>query len=293
VKRFDRRLAFARRLRALIAVGVIALPGGATATSLASEVDSQDEGVSTQPDAADDQVESGSEIETALPVEVDPLPDPEQDVSTGLPDGGEPPAAVPLELGAPQDDAAGAESVPAPVEAPALPQPPVSAPSPPETAVPEPAGKGSAPHVLVVGDPRARRHAPQLRLHASDRRQDTGAALPDRSLLELAAQPPPIAAQPPPTAARPPPTAARPPAVATEPPRTGADSGAAGTAGRARFHVVQPGESLWSIAADMLGSVASAEAIARRAHRLWALNKTAIGTGDPDVLPAGVTLRLR
>jgi Tfp pilus assembly protein FimV len=61
----------------------------------------------------------------------------------------------------------------------------------------------------------------------------------------------------------------------------------------ARFHVVQPGESLWSIAKKLLGPNATATQIAREVHRLWELNKSRIGTGDPNLLIAGAKLRLR
>ena len=60
-----------------------------------------------------------------------------------------------------------------------------------------------------------------------------------------------------------------------------------------RFHVVLPGESLWSIARDLLGRDASTARIAREVNRLWELNRTRIGTGDPDLLMAGTRLRLR
>jgi hypothetical protein len=56
---------------------------------------------------------------------------------------------------------------------------------------------------------------------------------------------------------------------------------------------VQAGESLWSIAADLLGPGGSTGAVVLQVHRLWELNKERIGTGDPDVLPVGVKLRLR
>jgi hypothetical protein len=61
----------------------------------------------------------------------------------------------------------------------------------------------------------------------------------------------------------------------------------------AKVHVVQPGESLWAIAENLLGSAASPARIAREVRRLWSLNEARIGTGDPDVLMVGTELRLR
>jgi hypothetical protein len=58
-------------------------------------------------------------------------------------------------------------------------------------------------------------------------------------------------------------------------------------------HSVHAGESLWSIASDVLGPSASPARIAREVHRLWQLNRERIGTGNPDLLMAGTTLRLR
>lgn len=60
-----------------------------------------------------------------------------------------------------------------------------------------------------------------------------------------------------------------------------------------RFHVVLPGESLWSIARALLGSDASTASVAREVNRLWELNKTRIATGDPDLLRIGTRLSLR
>ena len=54
----------------------------------------------------------------------------------------------------------------------------------------------------------------------------------------------------------------------------------------------QRGESLWSIAADVLGDDASPARIAREVNRLWELNKSRIGTGDRNLLIAGTRLEL-
>ena len=58
-------------------------------------------------------------------------------------------------------------------------------------------------------------------------------------------------------------------------------------------YTVQPGDSLWSIAARLLGPDAASAAIADEVRRLWALNERRIGTGDPDLLIAGTALELR
>lgn len=60
-----------------------------------------------------------------------------------------------------------------------------------------------------------------------------------------------------------------------------------------RTHRVRAGESLWSIASDVLGSSPSPAHIAREAHRLWQLNSDRIGTGSPDLVMVGTTLRLQ
>ena len=53
------------------------------------------------------------------------------------------------------------------------------------------------------------------------------------------------------------------------------------------------GESLWSIANDLLGDRASAARIAREVNRLWELNSDRIATGDRDLLMVGTRLALR
>jgi hypothetical protein len=77
---------------------------------------------------------------------------------------------------------------------------------------------------------------------------------------------------------------------ATPPPPTASKADAA-TRGD-RYHVVQPGESLWLIARDLIGHDASAARVAREVNRLWALNETRIATGDPDLLMVGTRLAL-
>jgi hypothetical protein len=64
-------------------------------------------------------------------------------------------------------------------------------------------------------------------------------------------------------------------------------------AGNARHHVVRPGESLWSIAREVLGGEPSPARIAREVNVLWDLNSAQIATGDPDMLRVGTKLSLR
>lgn len=80
--------------------------------------------------------------------------------------------------------------------------------------------------------------------------------------------------------------------VSAPPVRTTPVSPTAPAASSGRAHVVQPGETLWSIAEGMLPRGASSEQVARMVNRLWDLNRSAIGTGSPDLLLAGTELRL-
>jgi hypothetical protein len=58
-------------------------------------------------------------------------------------------------------------------------------------------------------------------------------------------------------------------------------------------YVVRSGDCLWHIAAALLPGGASDVEIAGEVARLWALNEDSIGTGDPSLIYAGTTLRLR
>jgi hypothetical protein len=50
---------------------------------------------------------------------------------------------------------------------------------------------------------------------------------------------------------------------------------------------------LWSIAGDLLGRHASRARIAAKVQDVWQINRERIGSGDPDVLPAGTELTFR
>lgn len=58
-------------------------------------------------------------------------------------------------------------------------------------------------------------------------------------------------------------------------------------------YVVRSGDCLWHIAAGLLPDDASDAQIAAEVARLWSLNEAVIGTGDPSLIYAGTTLRLR
>ncbi|WP_369068764.1 LysM peptidoglycan-binding domain-containing protein [Kineococcus terrestris] len=62
-------------------------------------------------------------------------------------------------------------------------------------------------------------------------------------------------------------------------------------AGQGAEHVVQRGDTLWSLAADRLGPDAEAADVLAEAHRLHVLNTDVVGA-DPDRLLPGQVLRL-
>jgi hypothetical protein len=57
--------------------------------------------------------------------------------------------------------------------------------------------------------------------------------------------------------------------------------------------VIEPGQSLWSIARGLLGERAGNANVFSEAQRLWQLNAARIGSGNPNLIFAGVTLRLK
>jgi outer membrane biosynthesis protein TonB len=85
----------------------------------------------------------------------------------------------------------------------------------------------------------------------------------------------------------PPPEGGQPPAVPVQ-----RDSSPGSLAGH-RVHVVRAGECLWSIAEALLPADANTAEIAAEVQRLWRLNASRIGTGDPSLVYAGTKLRLR
>ncbi|MGH2946364.1 MAG: LysM peptidoglycan-binding domain-containing protein [Solirubrobacteraceae bacterium] len=55
---------------------------------------------------------------------------------------------------------------------------------------------------------------------------------------------------------------------------------------------MRPGDSLWRIAGRHLGPDATATATAQEVTRLWELNRQRIGTGNPDLIFPGQTLKM-
>jgi hypothetical protein len=278
---------WSRRLRVLLAAGVLAVSAGATTTSVASEPDDQQEGVvvpapGSSPPVGDGPGQ-GSGGETALPLEVDPvLTDPEPNPTPGQPDD-----AAPVEV-APDDDpdgglALGDPNASAEDDIPTVDPVPPAEPIPPGTSVPPappsdgtddfPDSAEQAP--AAAPEQRSRRHPDHRKrrvVRKNAREQSRGEnSQGEHPQAELPAADPPPSYTPSTDAA-----------VAPVPQRiTG------------RFHLVLPGESLWSIASAILDADASPAAIALEVRRLWRLNEARIGTGDPNLLRIGVRLRLR
>lgn len=155
-------------------------------------------------------------------------------------------------------------------------------------------GAEISPDSLATEEPAAAPKPSPEKGEALDRRADPG--VQDRKAEEKSrhARPEARPQRPPDQAAPAVPAQAQPAPSLDSPESLGAsaapDSPKPGARGKS--HVVQPGESLWSIAADLAGRDATPAKIARIVNRLWDLNADRIGTGDPDLVMAGTTLRL-
>jgi len=164
---------------------------------------------------------------------------------------------------------------PAPQAAPA-PPPPV-APTPPPAAPAQPTPTATPAQPLQAPEP-VRANQAGTRVEALDAPVSVRRA--PAAPVEVRA--PRVRSQPQPEA--------RVPIVQTSKPAAPAKPAAAKP--EADSHVVQAGQSLWSIAQQRLGQGASAAAVAAEVDRLWRLNADRIGTGDPSLLPAGTELKL-
>jgi len=111
---------------------------------------------------------------------------------------------------------------------------------------------------------------------------------PEAPRAPRAEQPAPEPSPPPEPAA---PNEEEPPAPQSPAVRAERQAQRANLAGRG-FHTVRSGECLWSIAAALLPAGAGNAEIAAEVKRLWRLNASRIGTGDPSLLMVGTKLRL-
>jgi LysM domain len=305
-----------RRAQALLAGGVLAVSSSAPALAIAQEPDRQSEGVAAPeelggPELDDPSFDPGGD--TALSFDTAPAPaapDGDEDSGDGAPLDVEPTVDVDAQL-APLADTVDPETetgAPPTAEDPGT--PPVGSIPP---VVPE-APNSAPPSTPVELAPPADERTTSPRVDGPDTRanlrSDAGPP-PPPSRVDDEARPPsedrrravtPVApAVPPPTVPAAPvaPTSTSTAAPAAEPAAI-AEPAATSPAGsqepldrNARSYVVQPGDSLWSIAKRLLGGDASAGRVAREVNRLWSLNRSRIATGDPDLLMVGTRLELR
>jgi LysM repeat protein len=313
-----------RRVQAALASGVLAFSAAAPAAAIAKDPDRQQEGVAApeQPGSGDvDAPDFDPGGETPLPFEVAPSPNApvtgggSDDTGEGAPVDSEPVDDPDARLLATEPETEtptgeGDAAVPPVGEAPVPPAPPGSEPVPLEA----PPASPETPATLGPETPAAPSHPDATPLSESDEsesgrtRELRGTPEPDRTsgtgsetaspdgpsqtaATEIPTQTPPPAS---PMPALAPPTTAPPgePVLLAQAGAPAQDTPAP-LPKHARSHVVQPGESLWSIAKKLLGSDASPAQIAREVNRLWELNKDRIGTGDPDLIKVGTELTLR
>ena len=274
------------RVKASLATALVTVSAAGTpAASMAQEIDQEVEGIELPGSGRGGESDLGSEAQVpgdeSLPAPGSPGGD-EDDDSEGPALEAEPEIdpVRPPGREEPQDPRPGGQGVPAP---PAQEGPATS----PETA---PDRRADAPNRRTSGGSRKDKRAPEPAEAKSEReRQRTPEQArseeqaPDERATSYAEQgPSPGALQPPRSLDN----TATPGAQSTSRP-IGSEPTEVG-----REHVVRPGESLWSIAAAMAGRDASPAEIARIVNRLWTLNADRIGTGDPDLVMAGTTLRL-
>jgi hypothetical protein len=269
-----------RRSQAVLVSGVLAFSAASPAAVFAAEPDQEQQG-SLAPDQiagagppGSPAYDPGGDAIELPPADAaaprPPSPDPDGGGVEAL-DPDEPPAAEPVvdagdEVGSlappeqsPADPLEPTQSVPAAPHQPATPGEPVA---PPPNLEPTPAPPGKNQSAREKG-----RHRP-----SSPKPQTDGVTRSGRVASGHTA------------------AVGQPPAAA---PKAGAPAPADRAAPGDRFHVVEAGESLWSIAGDRLGGERSPARIAREVNRLWELNREQIGTGDPDLILVGTKLRLR
>lgn len=279
-----------RRAQAAIAAGVLAVSSGAPTMAVAVEPDQQQEGTATPEDtpgnaAQGPDFDPGGES-TDLAEEAPPVPE------IQAPADPDDEAAGPLEQEPTTDTSQplndNPDSVPTDGESqpPAPPQPAEPTPTPPSE---DPAPPAADPAPTSTPTPTAEPDAAPAEdgRRARSERRTTRRQPRHTQAGELLRTVVPRPVAPAPAPARPTtPTPARPPQAVQA-----ADSENAGV--DVQSHVVREGESLWSIAGDLLGSSASAAEIAREVDRLWRLNAERIATGEPDLIMPGTRLQIR
>jgi hypothetical protein len=289
------------RAQALLAAGVLAMSASAPgAAAVAAEQDQQQDGTAavgqngaTDPADSPDFDPGGEGTglpETALAVPQNQAPVHPANDDTGpvdqtattdsedpVVDPGDGSDGTPTAPAVPAQPPATPTNAPAPRTPTRPPARPSSDSTPPPSAPPEAATPVQSPPAAV---PRAVRRA--SRSSRAARRSHKSQKVAQRGGSRVSAAPAVAVTAPgmvPVTAAAP--TAAR--VAASEPRAKPGD----------RTHTVLRGESLWTIAADLLGGEASTAKVAREVHRLWQLNGDRIATGDPDLLMVGTRLDLR
>lgn len=278
------------RAQAALTAGMLAVSAAAPMASVAAEQDSEHSGtalptqVGAPEPAANPEFDPGGDS-ASLPETAAPVGSPPTNSNDAVEPVDPEPATNPAD---PIVDAGdGTDGTAEPAAPPAVTSPPASSPAaepPPATTPPGPeAPAASAPTPLpapAVEAPAPERVDPPARSaeQPDDERDRDPAKAPPREAT--GPHQPRIAAAPAPPAGSQVAPAALP--VNSRPAEAGD-----------RAHTVRPGESLWAIAADVLGDEATPAQIAREVHRLWALNSERIGTGDPDLLMIGTRIKLR
>ena len=304
-----------RRTQAMITAGVLALSSASPTMAIAAEPDQEQEGAATpeqvavEAPASNPSVDPGGRgtdlpfearqaptvqaapdlAQDAGPVEQEPVTNQDAPVADSGDGSGIPVAPAPDAVPPPT-----APSAPLPESPATTPEqsdsedPTMSPDSADPTTSPDPAEPTPPPAEAPTGAPTA--DAPRA---AKPR---TGA--PDRERNRHASPTPSSAPGPTPAAVRPstreaPTAESTPITVQVAPPSPNADAASRRAGPSDHSHVVEPGESLWSIARDLLGDQASTARIAREVNRLWELNSERIRTGDRDLLLVGTRLALR
>jgi hypothetical protein len=281
------RQVFSRRLQAVVlAVALVLGSAVPPSVAIAQEADQGREGIAAPeqpaPDStADPDFDPGGETE--LPFEVG-APDSDDDSGDGAPVDVEPvddPEAPPVPVDGPSaiapDAIQGSDEAAPPVEATA-PAEPVTPAAPPAPAPPPPAATTQPPPATDTPAPERKKRA-TARKPRRDRHHHRHAT--------HVTVPPAVPAPAPPAAA---------PVETTATVQPVAEVASPASNDRVRpgqsSHTVQPGESLWTIASDLLGTGATDAQIAAETKRLYRLNRARIGD-DPNMLITGTVLRLR